>query len=152
MRPGVTYERQSWGSAIMNSGLPGASVHEQLRRRAGGSRNVHLVAAIRSSRPPGGPPYYAGMEPIVLRPGGGRTYEMGRITATFKVDVPRCTISEWWLEPDTAGPGPHSHPDDDVFYVLSLIGSPTAIASIWEIPKVSAPETEGNAKTRAACK
>ena len=103
----------------MNSGLPGASVHEQLRRRAGGSRNVHLVAAIRSSRPPGGPPYYAGMEPIVLRPGGGRTYEMGRITATFKVDVPRCTISEWWLEPDTAGPGPHSHPDDDVFYVLA---------------------------------
>lgn len=59
------------------------------------------------------------MEPILLGPGGGRTYEMGRITATFKVDVPGCSISEWWLEPGTAGPGTHSHPEDDVFYVLA---------------------------------
>ena len=29
-----------------------------------------------------------GVKAIVLGPGGGRSYEMGRITATFKVDVP----------------------------------------------------------------
>lgn len=28
------------------------------------------------------------------------------------------SISEWWLEPHTKGPGAHSHPEDDVFYVL----------------------------------
>ena len=26
---------------------------------------------------------------------------------------------EWWLEPHTKGPGAHSHPEDDVFYVLA---------------------------------
>jgi quercetin dioxygenase-like cupin family protein len=30
----------------------------------------------------------------------------------------RYSISEWWLEPNTQGPGAHSHPEDDVFYVL----------------------------------
>ncbi|MDN5929777.1 MAG: cupin domain-containing protein [Pseudonocardia sp.] len=30
----------------------------------------------------------------------------------------RYSISEWWLEPHTAGPGAHTHPEDDVFYVL----------------------------------
>jgi len=28
------------------------------------------------------------------------------------------SISEWWLEPNTKGPGAHSHPEDDVFYVV----------------------------------
>ncbi|WP_240935982.1 cupin domain-containing protein [Billgrantia bachuensis] len=28
------------------------------------------------------------------------------------------SISEWWLEPNTKGPGAHCHPEDDVFYVL----------------------------------
>ncbi len=28
------------------------------------------------------------------------------------------SISEWWLEPNTKGPGAHSHPEDDVFYVI----------------------------------
>ncbi|HYF45953.1 MAG TPA: cupin domain-containing protein [Acidimicrobiales bacterium] len=59
------------------------------------------------------------MEPIILEPGGGTAYEMGRITATFKADVPGATISEWWLDPDTAGPGTHQHDEDDVFYVLA---------------------------------
>ncbi|MGH4014659.1 MAG: cupin domain-containing protein [Pseudonocardiaceae bacterium] len=27
-------------------------------------------------------------------------------------------MSEWWLEPNTTGPGAHSHPEDDVFYVI----------------------------------
>jgi mannose-6-phosphate isomerase-like protein (cupin superfamily) len=61
-------------------------------------------------------------EPIVLTPGAGRTYAMGRVDATFKADGEesdnRYSISEWWLEPHTAGPGRHEHPEDDVFYVL----------------------------------
>lgn len=61
--------------------------------------------------------------PIVLRPGEGRTYDMGRIQAVFKADegesANRYSISEWWLEPRTTGPGAHSHEEDDVFYVLA---------------------------------
>jgi len=47
---------------------------------------------------------------------------MGRIAAVFKADgaetSDRYSISEWWLEPDTQGPGARSHPEDDVFYVV----------------------------------
>lgn len=47
---------------------------------------------------------------------------MGRLAAVFKADgaetAGRYSISEWWLEPRTPGPGPHSHPEDDVFYVI----------------------------------
>ena len=47
---------------------------------------------------------------------------MGRIAAVFKADgaetAERYSISEWWLEPHTQGPGAHSHLEDDVFYVL----------------------------------
>lgn len=61
-------------------------------------------------------------KPIFLPPGGGRPYPMGRISSVFKADgtetESRCAISEWWLEPNTKGPGPHSHNDDDDFYVL----------------------------------
>ncbi len=28
------------------------------------------------------------------------------------------SISEWWLEPNTKGSGPHAHPEDDIFYVI----------------------------------
>ncbi|WP_224242503.1 cupin domain-containing protein [Hyalangium gracile] len=61
-------------------------------------------------------------QPIVLRPGEGRPYPMGRISAVFKSDgdetAQRYSISEWWLDPNTKGPGAHSHPEDDVFFVL----------------------------------
>jgi mannose-6-phosphate isomerase-like protein (cupin superfamily) len=47
---------------------------------------------------------------------------MGRIAAVFKADGPeslhRYSISEWWLEPETKGPGAHAHEEDDLFYVL----------------------------------
>lgn len=47
---------------------------------------------------------------------------MGRIRAVFKADEAetesRYAVSEWWLEPRTKGPGPHQHPEDDLFYVL----------------------------------
>lgn len=59
---------------------------------------------------------------IVLRPDEGRRYRMGGMSALFKADgeetASRYSISEWWLEADTQGPGEHSHPEDDVFYVL----------------------------------
>ena len=63
-----------------------------------------------------------GRSAVVLGPGEGRSYPMGRISATFKSDgdetAGRYSISEWWLEPHTQGPGPHSHPEDDVFFVI----------------------------------
>ncbi|HEU4352003.1 MAG TPA: cupin domain-containing protein [Burkholderiales bacterium] len=61
-------------------------------------------------------------KPILLRTGKGRSYPMGRISALFKADgaetASRYSISEWWLEPHTKGPGAHSHPEDDVFFVI----------------------------------
>src|SRR6202043_2029296 len=61
-------------------------------------------------------------KPVVLGPGEGRSYPMGRIAAIFKADAAetesRYSISEWWLEPHTQGPGAHSHPEDDIFYVI----------------------------------
>jgi mannose-6-phosphate isomerase-like protein (cupin superfamily) len=55
-------------------------------------------------------------------PGKGRSYPMGRIAAIFKADgaetAGRYSISEWWLEPHTKGPGAHSHPEDDIFFVI----------------------------------
>lgn len=60
--------------------------------------------------------------PIVLRPGEGRRYVMGGMSALFKADEGETanaySISEWWLEPNTQGPGAHAHPEDDVFYVI----------------------------------
>lgn len=64
-----------------------------------------------------------GRQPVVLGPGEGREYPMGRLSAVFKADGAqtggRYSISEWWLDPHTKGPGPHSHPEDDVFYVIA---------------------------------
>src|SRR5207247_10794710 len=61
-------------------------------------------------------------KPVILGPGEGRSYPMGRIAALFKADEfeteSRYSISEWWLEPHTQRPGAHSHPKDDGFYVI----------------------------------
>ncbi len=47
---------------------------------------------------------------------------MGPLHAVFKADGEETrkqySISEWWLEPYTRGPGAHQHEEDDVFYVL----------------------------------
>ena len=79
--------------------------------------------------------------PIVLLPGEGRTYGMGRIRAVFKADgtetVGGYSISEWWLEPNTKGPGAHAHEEDDVFYILEGTLS-VLIGDEWvEAPKGS---------------
>lgn len=59
---------------------------------------------------------------VFLSPGEGRAYPMGRISAVFKADGDETrggySISEWWLEPHTQGPGAHSHEEDDIFYVI----------------------------------
>lgn len=64
----------------------------------------------------------AARRPIHLAPGSGRKYPMGRLDAIFKADNDetggRYSISEWWLEPKTKGPGSHAHDEDDVFYVI----------------------------------
>lgn len=64
---------------------------------------------------------------IFLKPGEGRLYPMGRISALFKADgqetAGRYSISEWWLEPHTQGPGAHSHDEDDIFYVIEGVMS-----------------------------
>jgi mannose-6-phosphate isomerase-like protein (cupin superfamily) len=61
-------------------------------------------------------------KPIVLAPGAGRSYDGGPVRALFKADGnetrKQYSISEWWLEPYTKGPGAHQHEEDDVFYVL----------------------------------
>lgn len=61
-------------------------------------------------------------QPIVLLPGQGRAYPMGRINAVFKADgaetASRYSVSEWWLEARTQGPGIHAHEEDDLFYVV----------------------------------
>jgi mannose-6-phosphate isomerase-like protein (cupin superfamily) len=59
---------------------------------------------------------------LFLPPGAGRSYPMGRISAVFKADSEEArgeySVSEWWLDPHTQGPGAHSHEEDDVFYVI----------------------------------
>jgi mannose-6-phosphate isomerase-like protein (cupin superfamily) len=59
---------------------------------------------------------------IYLPPGSGRAYPMGRIASVFLADgaetASRYSVSEWWLDPNTRGPGAHSHEEDDVFYVI----------------------------------
>jgi mannose-6-phosphate isomerase-like protein (cupin superfamily) len=60
--------------------------------------------------------------PIILTPGAGRSYDGGPVRAIFKADGEETrkqySLSEWWLEPYTKGPGAHQHDEDDVFYVI----------------------------------
>jgi mannose-6-phosphate isomerase-like protein (cupin superfamily) len=84
---------------------------------------------------------HASRNAIVLAPGAGRAYPMGRISAVFKADEQetgsRYSVSEWWLEPRTQGPGPHSHAEDDLFYVIEGVMSIRAGDEWHECPKGS---------------
>ena len=67
---------------------------------------------------------------VFLPPDAGRTYEMGALRAVFKADGEetqnRYCVSEWWLEPNTKGPGAHLHEEnDELFYVLE--GRPSVL-------------------------
>jgi len=60
---------------------------------------------------------------LILPSGQGRVYNCGTMTAIFKADenetAEKYSVSEWWLEPNSDGPGAHSHEEnDEVFYVL----------------------------------
>jgi len=60
---------------------------------------------------------------LILTAGQGRVYNLGPMTAIFKADEnetdEKYSISEWWLEPNSDGPGEHKHEDkDQTFYVL----------------------------------
>lgn len=62
-------------------------------------------------------------DPLILQEGEGRVYACGTMTAVFKADEnetnEKYSISEWWLEPNSDGPGAHFHEEnDEVFYVL----------------------------------
>jgi mannose-6-phosphate isomerase-like protein (cupin superfamily) len=75
------------------------------------------------------------LRPIVLGPGEGRAYAMGAMSAVFKADEAETaatySISEWFLEPHSEGPGPHSHADhDDIFYVIEGVMS-VLVGDAW---------------------
>jgi mannose-6-phosphate isomerase-like protein (cupin superfamily) len=58
---------------------------------------------------------------LLLKNGEGRAYNCGTMTAVFKADenetAEKYSISEWWLEPNSEGPGVHQHENnDEVFY------------------------------------
>ena len=98
---------------------------------------------------------------VILGPGEGRAYPMGRIGAVFKADgvetESRYSISEWWLEPHTQGPGAHSHPEDDVFYVIAgtmsvLVGAEwtdAAVGSFVLVPGGVTHDFENRSNARA---
>lgn len=60
---------------------------------------------------------------IFLKKEEGRKYHLGPMTAIFKADEKETdsqySVSEWWLEPNSEGPGAHSHDNyDEIFYVI----------------------------------
>ena len=89
--------------------------------------------------------------PIVLQPGEGRAYAMGAMSAVFKADEAETgatySISEWFLEPHSSGPGPHSHADhDDIFYVIEgtmslLVGDEWIDAGVGSFVRAAAGVT-----------
>lgn len=69
-------------------------------------------------------------KPVILGLGQGRGYDCGTMSAVFKVDRPevgdRYSVSEWWLEPRSKGPGAHSHAgNDELFFVIE--GQPSIL-------------------------
>ncbi len=60
---------------------------------------------------------------LLLKKGEGREYKLDAMTVIFKADVnetdDKYSVSEWWLEPCSHGPGEHQHEDKDhIFYIL----------------------------------
>ncbi|MBB2972984.1 cupin domain-containing protein [Mesorhizobium sp. RMAD-H1] len=77
---------------------------------------------------------------LCLSPDGGRTYRLGTMTAIFKADEDETdghySVSEWWLEPNTTGPGAHAHEaNDELFYVIEGTASILAGDKWLEAPK-----------------
>jgi len=62
-------------------------------------------------------------QPILRLPGEGREYAMPAMRAVFHADGEETgaaySISEWWLEPGSDGPGPHAHEaSDEIFRIV----------------------------------
>ncbi len=61
-------------------------------------------------------------QPLVLAPGEGRVYDMGRMSAVFKADLDETgsalSVSEWWLDARSEGPHLHQHDEAHMFYVI----------------------------------
>lgn len=60
---------------------------------------------------------------ILLKKGQGRKYNLGPMTAIFKADQDetdnKYSVSEWWLDPHSEGPGAHLHESIvQTFYVI----------------------------------
>lgn len=60
---------------------------------------------------------------IILTEGEGRKYNMGSMQALFKADEgetdTQYSVSEWWLDPHSEGPGPQLHEENtELFSVL----------------------------------
>ncbi len=77
---------------------------------------------------------------IHLLPGEGRTYLLGAMTAVFKADEAetgaRYSVSEWWLEAGSKGPGAHLHEaNDEIFHVVGGTASILAGEDWLEAPK-----------------
>jgi mannose-6-phosphate isomerase-like protein (cupin superfamily) len=69
--------------------------------------------------------------PIYLPIEAGRRYDLGAMHAVFKADgaetANRYSISEWWLDPRSDGPGAHRHESNDEIFV-ALEGRPSVFA------------------------
>ena len=66
--------------------------------------------------------------PLILPPGAGCAYRMPSMRAVFKADgaetADRYSVSEWWLDPHSTGPGAHSHEaNDEIFYAIAGVMS-----------------------------
>jgi mannose-6-phosphate isomerase-like protein (cupin superfamily) len=62
-------------------------------------------------------------KPVIRLAGDGREYKMPRMSAVFHADGEETgeaySISEWWLEPNSDGPGAHSHEaNDEIFRII----------------------------------
>ena len=61
-------------------------------------------------------------KPLIIQPGQGRAYPMGRMFAVFKADraetESKYSVSEWWLDPGCRLPNQHAHKEDHVYYVI----------------------------------
>jgi mannose-6-phosphate isomerase-like protein (cupin superfamily) len=62
-------------------------------------------------------------QPLVVAPGAGRAYDLGPMRGVFKADGPetddRYCVSEWFVEPRQAGPGPHHHEANEELFVVT---------------------------------
>jgi hypothetical protein len=69
--------------------------------------------------------------PIYLPRESGRRYELGAMQAVFKADgveTGDCySVSEWWLDPQSDGPGRHQHDANHEIFV-ALAGRPSVLA------------------------